>query len=98
MRVEQRGQLVLLQTCVNPVKGEELVSEAKPYSIPKNQVVEAWHLVKANRGAGGVDQETLTMFEKNLKDNLYKVWNRMSSGCYFPPPVKRVEIPKGDGL
>jgi group II intron reverse transcriptase/maturase len=73
------------------------VPEAKPYNIPKKQVVEAWQLVKANRGAGGVDKETIVMFEKNLKDNLYKVWNRMSSGSYFPPPVKRVEIPKGDG-
>ena len=73
------------------------MSEAKPYSIPKNQVVEAWRQVKANRGGGGVDEETLTMFEANLKDNLYKVWNRMSSGSYFPPPVKRVDIPKGDG-
>ena len=73
------------------------MSEAKPYSIPKNQVVEAWRQVKANRGGGGVDEETLTMFEANLKDNLYKVWNRMSSGSYFPPPVKRVEIPKKDG-
>ena len=73
------------------------MSEAKPYSIPKNQVVEAWRLVKANRGGGGVDEETLAIFEKDLKNNLYKVWNRMSSGSYFPPPVKRVEIPKGDG-
>jgi group II intron reverse transcriptase/maturase len=73
------------------------VSEAKPYNIPKNQVAEAWRLVKANRGGGGVDEETLKMFEENLEDNLYKVWNRMSSGCYFPPPVKRVEIPKKDG-
>ena len=73
------------------------MSEAKPYSIPKKQVVEAWRLVKANRGAGGVDEETLAMFGENLKDNLYKVWNRMSSGSYFPPPVKRVEIPKKDG-
>ena len=73
------------------------MSEAKPYNIPKNQVVEAWRLVKANRGGSGVDEETLKMFEENLKDNLYKVWNRMSSGSYFPPPVKRVEIPKKDG-
>ena len=73
------------------------MSEAKPYNIPKNQVVEAWRLVKANRGAGGVDEETLAMFGENLKDNLYKVWNRMSSGSYFPPPVRRVEIPKKDG-
>jgi RNA-directed DNA polymerase len=80
-----------------PCKGEEPVSEAKPYNIPKNQVARAWRLVKANRGGAGVDEESLAMFEKDLEDNLYKIWNRMSSGSYFPPPVKRVEIPKKDG-
>ena len=78
-------------------KGEEPVSEAKSYEIPKPLVAEAWRLVKANRGAGGVDGQTLSAFEKDLKGNLYKIWNRMSSGCYFPPPVRLVEIPKGDG-
>lgn len=73
------------------------MSEAKPYNISKNQVAEAWRLVKTKRGAGGVDQETIAMFEKNLERNLYKIWNRMSSGSYFPPPVRGVEIPKGDG-
>ena len=53
--------------------------------------------VKANGGAAGVDGESLTMFEQDLKGNLYKSWNRMSSGSYFPPPVRLVEIPKGDG-
>lgn len=81
---------------VNP-QGKERVSEAKPYSITSEQVAEAWRLVRANRGAGGVDGETLSMFDKDLEGNLYKIWNRMSSGSYFPPPVKRVEIPKGDG-
>ena len=71
--------------------------EAKSYEIPKPLVAEAWRLVKANRGAGGVDGQTLSAFEKDLRDNLYKIWNRMSSGCYFPPPVRLVEIPKGDG-
>lgn len=71
--------------------------EAKPYDIPKQLVWAAYQRVKANQGAAGVDGETLAMFEKDLKGNLYKVWNRMSSGSYFPPPVRLVEIPKGNG-
>ena len=71
--------------------------EAKPYEIPKQLVWDAYQRVKANRGAAGVDGETLAAFEKDLKGNLYKIWNRMSSGSYFPPPVRRVEIPKGSG-
>ena len=73
------------------------MSEAKPYSISKHLVLKAFRLVKANRGAAGVDGQSLKAFEENLKDNLYKIWNRMSSGSYFPPPVRQVEIPKGDG-
>jgi group II intron reverse transcriptase/maturase len=76
---------------------EELVSEAKPYDIPKNLIWEAYQRVKANRGAAGVDGESLEAFEKDLKGNLYKIWNRMSSGSYFPPPVRRVEIAKASG-
>jgi group II intron reverse transcriptase/maturase len=60
-------------------------------------VWEAYQQVKANRGAAGVDEETIAMFEQNLSKNLYKLWNRMSSGAYFPPPVKQVEIPKAKG-
>jgi RNA-directed DNA polymerase len=71
--------------------------EAKPYYIPKQLVWDAYQRVKANRGAAGADGESLAMFEKDLKGNLYKVWNRMSSGSYFPPPVRLVEIPKGHG-
>lgn len=71
--------------------------KAKPYSIPKQLVWEAYQRVKANRGAAGVDGESLAAFEKDLKRNLYKVWNRMSSGSYFPPPVRLVEIPKDNG-
>jgi RNA-directed DNA polymerase len=73
------------------------VPEAKPYGIPKQLVWEAYKRVKANRGAAGVDGESLAAFEKDLKGNLYKVWNRMSSGSYFPPPVRLVEIPKDNG-
>jgi RNA-directed DNA polymerase len=73
------------------------MSEAKPYCISKHQVLEAYRRVKANGGAGGVDEESITDFERKLKDNLYKVWNRMSSGSYFPPPVRTVAIPKAGG-
>jgi RNA-directed DNA polymerase len=69
---------------------------AKPYTISKQVVFEAYRKVKANRGAAGVDEETVKEFEQGLKGNLYKIWNRMSSGSYFPPAVRRVEIPKDD--
>ncbi len=73
------------------------MSEAKPYDIPKQLVWQAYKRVKANRGAAGVDGESLAMFEEDLAGNLYKIWNRMSSGSYFPPPVRLVEIPKEGG-
>jgi hypothetical protein len=66
----------------------------KPFAIPKLMVWEAWRQVKANKGAPGVDGEDLEAFEANLEGNLYKIWNRLSSGTYFPPPVRAVEIPK----
>ena len=69
----------------------------KPYDIPKTLVWEAWLHVKANQGAAGIDAETIERFEEKLGDNLYKVWNRMSSGSYFPPAVKAVPIPKKSG-
>ncbi len=71
--------------------------EAKPYDIPKQLVWDAFQRVKANRGVAGVDGESLEAFEKDLKGNLFKIWNRMSSGSYFPPPVRLVEIPKDNG-
>ena len=71
------------------------MTKAKPYAISKQVVWEAYKKVKANRGAAGVDGQSLAAFEEDLKNNLYKLWNRMSSGSYFPPPVLRVEIPKG---
>jgi RNA-directed DNA polymerase len=69
----------------------------KPFAISKQVVWEAYCRVKANQGAAGVDGQSLQEFEKDVKDNLYKLWNRMSSGSYFPPPVRAVEIPKGVG-
>jgi len=73
------------------------LSKAKSFEISKHVVLEAWKRVKANKGAAGVDSELISDFEENLKDNLYKIWNRMSSGSYFPPPVKTVAIPKKAG-
>ena len=69
----------------------------KPFDIPKTLVYEAYQLVKANRGSAGVDQQSLDAFDLNWKDNLYKLWNRLSSGSYFPPAVKGVQIPKKQG-
>jgi retron-type reverse transcriptase len=77
--------------------GTSGVNSAKPYCIAKRTVWEAYQQVKANRGAAGIDDETIAEFEQNLSRNLYKLWNRMSSGSYFPPPVKQVEIPKASG-
>jgi RNA-directed DNA polymerase len=71
--------------------------KAKPSAISKEVVWEAYKRVKANQGAAGVDEESIEEFERDLKGNLYKLWNRMSSGSYFPPPVRQVEIPKRDG-
>lgn len=73
------------------------MEQAKPFCISKRQVWEAYKRVKANKGAAGVDGQSLEEFEQDLEGNLYKLWNRLASGSYFPPPVLRVEIPKGDG-
>ena len=76
---------------------DELKSPGKPFEISKREVWEAYEKVKANKGAPGVDGVSIEEFEKDLKNNLYKIWNRMSSGSYFPPPVRAVEIPKPHG-
>lgn len=73
------------------------MSAAKPFEIPKKLVVQAYREVKAKAGAAGIDRETIEDFERNLKSNLYRIWNRMSSGSYFPPAVKGVSIPKKSG-
>jgi retron-type reverse transcriptase len=72
-------------------------SNGKPFAISKRLVWEAWRRVRANDGAEGVDEESIQAFEANLRGNLFKVWNRMSSGSYMPPPVRAVEIPKKSG-
>lgn len=102
MRAERRGRVIQACLVVNHDSWDEPVSEpksetAKPFVISKWVVFEAYRRVKANQGAAGVDGQSIEEFEKNLKRNLYKLWNRLSSGSYFPPPVRGVEIPKKAG-
>ena len=73
------------------------MDRAKPFDIPKREVWEAYKRVRANQGTAGVDDQSIADFEADLTNNLYKLWNRLSSGSYHPPPVRRVEIPKGEG-
>ena len=77
---------------------DKLKAPGKPFDISKRAVWEAWEKVKANKGAPGVDAVTVAEFESDLKNNLYKIWNRLSSGTWFPPPVRAVEIPKPHGV
>ena len=78
-------------------RGRSSKDEAKPFCISRWEVWEAWLKVKSNKGAAGLDEQSIEEFEKDLKRNLYKIWNRMSSGSYFPPPVLTVKIPKAKG-
>jgi retron-type reverse transcriptase len=73
------------------------VTTSKPFHIDKKRVYEAYKAVRSNRGAAGVDGQTLEQFDEDLRGNLYKIWNRMSSGSYLPPPVRAVSIPKKNG-
>jgi RNA-directed DNA polymerase len=75
----------------------ELTSTGKPFDISKREVWEAFGQVKENQGAAGVDGQSIAEFEADLKNNLYKIWNRMSSGTYFPPAVRAMRIPKQHG-
>jgi RNA-directed DNA polymerase len=76
---------------------EELLNKTKSFEIPKQLIWDAYLRVKKNQGAAGVDEISIQEYEKDLKNNLYKLWNRMSSGSYFPPPVRVVLISKQDG-
>ncbi len=73
------------------------MDKTKPFGVSKQAVWQAYRKVKANKGAAGVDEQSLVQFDQRRDDNLYKLWNRLASGSYFPPPVKLVEIPKRDG-
>lgn len=100
MGLEPRGRADQGQLEVNPA-GEEPTAgpkaTGKPFEIPKRLVYEAWEKVRANKGAPGVDSVSIAEFASAERDNLYKLWNRMSSGSYFPGPVRAVEIPKDHG-
>jgi group II intron reverse transcriptase/maturase len=100
MRLEQRGR-VRWPYLTEQLDDRMTTSDTadKPFQIEKRQVYEAYKAVKSKKGAAGVDRQTIEQFEADLKGNLYKIWNRMSSGSYFPPPVLAVAIPKksGDG-
>ena len=78
-------------------KGRSLKDEAKPFCISRWEVWEAYVRVKSNKGVAGLDEQSIEDFERDLKKNLYRIWNRMSSGSYFPPPVRTVKIPKANG-
>jgi RNA-directed DNA polymerase len=97
MALEQRGDIIQSDSTGQPKGGRNPDCQAKPFEITKRQVYEAYKRVKANRGAAGVDRQSLKEFDENLSGNLYKLWNRMASGSYHPSPVRRVEIPKGTG-
>lgn len=98
MSVERRGSVRTSLACAQLITDqEEAVTKTKPFTIDKWQVVRAYELVKANAGAAGMDQQSIADFDKNRKNNLYKLWNRLSSGSYCPAPVKAVAIPKKSG-
>ena len=97
MEKEQRGRPVQFNDENQPHVGRSSHPKTKPYTIPKRLIVEAYKRVKANKGSAGIDGQSLKDFESNLQGNLYKLWNRLSSGSYHPQAVLYVEIPKSDG-
>jgi len=98
MGAERRAKVISFGDCLttNPIRMNKQ-PQTRGIPITKQMVFNAYKKVKRNRGSAGVDNESITEFDENLKGNLYLLWNRMSSGTYFPPPVKEVLIPKGDG-
>lgn len=96
MVMERRGCVKSLALMYN-WKQDDILVTTKPFNIPKQLVFQAYKLVRANAGSAGIDNQSIDEFSQDLKGNLYKLWNRMSSGSYFPPPVKEVAIPKKQG-
>ena len=98
--MEPRGWVALVEECGQPEgmnRMTEPMAQGKTHDVPRRLVWEAWLKVKENQGAAGADGVTIERFEAKLKGNLYQLWNRMSSGSYFPGPVRAVEIPKKGG-
>ena len=98
MGVERRAEVTQLRLPLTTTKGGRAGgAETKSIPITKQMIWRAYKKVRSNKGAAGIDQETIERYEERLQDNLYMLWNRMSSGSYFPPPVLEVEISKDDG-
>jgi RNA-directed DNA polymerase len=97
MGAERRGRIASVESQTNSLREDEQVISTKPFVIPKRLVWEAYQRVKANRGAAGIDDQSIEDFDRKQSRNLYRIWNRMSSGSYFPPAVKAVPIPKKSG-
>lgn len=97
MGLDRRGAVVRPELSAQPVEGKRQAAPAKSFEIDRQEVWQGYERVKANKGGPGVDEVTMKEFERDLEGNLYRIWNRLSSGSYFPPPVKRVEIDKGEG-
>jgi RNA-directed DNA polymerase len=95
--MERRGCVKEPDSMSQPDDGRSPMKKAKPFCISKKEVWEALQRVKSNKGSAGIDGQTIEDFKKRLKKNLYRIWNRMSSGSYFPPPVRTVKIPKKSG-
>src|SRR5918911_3546530 len=96
MELDRRGCVVQPRPGANR-RREEPLGKAKPFDIPRRAVWDAFKRVKANQGAAGVDGQSIAEFEADLSNNLYKLWNRLSSGSYCPPPVRRGGIPQTTG-
>src|SRR4030042_5957984 len=96
---ERRAEVIQLELALTTLdkQGRDNGTSTKSVPITKQMVGESYKKVRSNKGAAGIDEETIEMYEKHLSDNLYILWNRMSSGSYFPPPVLEVEISKEDG-
>lgn len=97
MRVERRGQVIQFILLTTTVTGKKVMKETKSQPISKLMVWNAYKKVKANNGSAGIDKVSIKGFDADLKSNLYKLWNRLASGSYFPPAVKEVSIPKPQG-
>ena len=101
MGLEPRGRAGQIDQRPTPSSGEEPTDRSKPkvksFDISKRLIAEAWGKVQANGGAPGVDAVSITQFQAEEANNLYKLWNRMSAGSYMPSPVPAVEIPKDHG-
>jgi len=94
---ERRGGIIDGEARSQPPRREELGTSTQAFAIPKRAVDEAWPRVKAHRGAAGIAGESLAALEQKLRGNLYRIWNRLGSGSYLPPPVKAVGLPKAGG-